>query len=212
MEISSLTHRTHQMHSDGYRTPVIEDEHHPLNLWRSQQSGVATIDTYFPPQDQTTREQLDRFRRLENGLEYMSKEICEQNTGHKIHLPWKERLKHTTWAYFTMTMATGGIANVLHAGMYSSPFTPKTLLCVFSGNTSDELTYAGSTLSLRVDLLRWPLLLLPQHSYVHHYLDHAAHPVSKPPNDLSVFPGPPYRVAIRSSICCVSRHYLHHYS
>jgi hypothetical protein len=30
-------------------------------------------------------------------------------------LPIRERLRHFTWAWFTMTMATGGIANVLYA-------------------------------------------------------------------------------------------------
>lgn len=31
-------------------------------------------------------------------------------------LAWKERIRHYTWTFFTMTMATGGIANVLYAG------------------------------------------------------------------------------------------------
>lgn len=30
-----------------------------------------------------------------------------------FHLSWKKRIHHFTWSYFTMTMATGGIANVL---------------------------------------------------------------------------------------------------
>lgn len=32
------------------------------------------------------------------------------------NLPWKQRLRHVTWAWFTLTMATGGIANVLNTG------------------------------------------------------------------------------------------------
>jgi hypothetical protein len=31
----------------------------------------------------------------------------------------KQRLKHTTWAWFTLVMATGGVASVLHSGMRS---------------------------------------------------------------------------------------------
>lgn len=32
-------------------------------------------------------------------------------------LGFKERVRHFMWTWFTMTMATGGIANVLYSGM-----------------------------------------------------------------------------------------------
>lgn len=32
-------------------------------------------------------------------------------------LQWRERIRHYTWNFFAMTMATGGIANVLYTGM-----------------------------------------------------------------------------------------------
>lgn len=32
------------------------------------------------------------------------------------NLSWAQRMQHVTWAWFTLTMATGGIANVLHTG------------------------------------------------------------------------------------------------
>lgn len=35
------------------------------------------------------------------------------------HMSWRERIRHFTWTWFTMTMATGGIANVLYTGMNS---------------------------------------------------------------------------------------------
>lgn len=36
-----------------------------------------------------------------------------------LRLSLRERLRHFTWTWFTMTMATGGIANVLHTGTLS---------------------------------------------------------------------------------------------
>lgn len=45
-------------------------------------------------------------------------------------LPWRERIRHFTWTWFCLTMATGGIANVL----YAVPFRFRglyTLGCIF---------------------------------------------------------------------------------
>lgn len=108
--------RARQLHNDGYRTPAIEDDDHPLNLWRSQQSQRGPLDCYFPSQDHITREQFDRLRKLDTNLSQQSERRRYGVADSGDHLPWKERVKHTTWAYFTMCMATGGLANVLHAG------------------------------------------------------------------------------------------------
>lgn len=40
-----------------------------------------------------------------------------QEGNEKRRLSWRERIRHFTWTWFTMTMATGGIANVLYTGM-----------------------------------------------------------------------------------------------
>ncbi|KAL4869339.1 hypothetical protein BDV12DRAFT_185229 [Aspergillus spectabilis] len=41
----------------------------------------------------------------------LSRSISEATTG---KLNWKKRIRHFTWAFFTLTMATGGVANVIY--------------------------------------------------------------------------------------------------
>ena len=50
-------------------------------------------------------------------------ESTKEHVEEKAHqgLRWRERIRHFTWTWFTMTMATGGIANVLYTGMYRPP-------------------------------------------------------------------------------------------
>lgn len=109
--------RSPQQHNSGYRTPTIEDDNHPLNLWRSRLSLGGTDESYFVPQGQTTSEQLERLRKLDVHATNKSDHPHHESATCKDHLPWKERVKHITWAYFTICMATGGLANVLHAGV-----------------------------------------------------------------------------------------------
>lgn len=40
----------------------------------------------------------------------------EQESDERYNLSWRERIRHFTWTWFCMTMATGGIANVLYTG------------------------------------------------------------------------------------------------
>jgi hypothetical protein len=39
----------------------------------------------------------------------------------RLKLPWRERIRHFTWTWFCLTMATGGIANVLYAVPFRFP-------------------------------------------------------------------------------------------
>lgn len=48
---------------------------------------------------------------------------AEKESDERQRLSWRERIRHFTWTWFCMTMATGGIANVLYTGSYTSPLT-----------------------------------------------------------------------------------------
>jgi hypothetical protein len=86
--------------ADGLRTPTIEDQehrahglafHHAHHRHSSHQPAISEHDDCMLVKQDTTDPDIK-------------------------HLTWPQRMKHVTWAWFTLTMATGGIANVLHTG------------------------------------------------------------------------------------------------
>ncbi|KAI9840288.1 MAG: hypothetical protein M1837_001775 [Sclerophora amabilis] len=101
-------------HEDGYRTPTIEDVGSSLALREryenpqgrgadasSSASYLPTIDLQSPPRGRASPDQANE----------------KEQTTHlsdKIKLGFRERIKHFTWTWFTMSMATGGVANVIH--------------------------------------------------------------------------------------------------
>ncbi|KAI4176302.1 MAG: hypothetical protein LQ343_001040 [Gyalolechia ehrenbergii] len=82
---------------DGYRTPTDHDYERPKE--EAVEEGNGEVEDKQP----TNGTKADRSKREHFRLE-------------RLH--WRERLRHYTWTFFTMTMATGGIANVL----YTVPF------------------------------------------------------------------------------------------
>lgn len=67
------------------------------------------------------------FGRLQSHQLYPSNMLCDRLPNRDSFVPnallqkleWRERIRHFTWTFFTMTMATGGIANVLYTGRSS---------------------------------------------------------------------------------------------
>ena len=104
---------------DGYRTPTIEDYERrtggPATPNGAQTpNGAATPDGYSTPNCVHNRIPHARHQLNEN----LSSTSLAHSILEKLH--WRERIRHYTWTFFTMTMATGGIANVLHSGMAPS--------------------------------------------------------------------------------------------
>ena len=131
----------HTLHpgQDGYRTPTIEDyqssgrpgDHEYPSLLSS-----AIHRAHLTNSNHSIRETFDKFEgKVEEKLE---------------KLAWKQRIKHFTWTFFTITMATGGIANVIYQGMFPG-----------CGRLHPVLTFLNSPLSIPGSHGHWLPLLRP---------------------------------------------------
>lgn len=98
-----------QSSPDGYRTPTTQDyEHQIANSAQHvhNQGGKSSGSSHT------------RLPTLRSGLVGKHQNLSSLNVSHQIveDLQWRERIRHFTWTFFTMTMATGGIASVIHSG------------------------------------------------------------------------------------------------
>ena len=102
---------------DGYRTPTIED----YERSRSTQEKNMVVD-----QEPVNGEKPPNVFRL------LSTQRADNRGTMPIvqlsKLEWHERIRHYTWTWFTMTMATGGIANVLYTGIWSIEGSANTIV------------------------------------------------------------------------------------
>lgn len=116
---NDLTVPVHMIPSgeDGYRTPTGEDfdlaSRQPYSKRREDYllAGVAPIP---PP----------AVNGHPNGvLGHHSATASTASLGERLFeaLFWRERIRHFTWTFFTLTMATGGIANVIYTGKAERP-------------------------------------------------------------------------------------------
>lgn len=97
---------------DGWRTPTIEDPDHPVN--RPKIFG----DTLLSRSSSTGRRKDTELEAAAQSNMIQPMPVPPLVEDEKPdNLPWKKRLKHVTWAWFTLTMATGGISNTLYSGL-----------------------------------------------------------------------------------------------
>ncbi|KAL1845733.1 hypothetical protein Plec18170_009622 [Paecilomyces lecythidis] len=109
---------------DGYRTPTIEDAERavsigsneypfPLNAREAHTSALGAINdrgsSFRPVTSNSEKKSVsDNLAGVDHA--YPTRVPSERSNK----LSWRKRIRHFTWAYFTLTMATGGLANVLH--------------------------------------------------------------------------------------------------
>ncbi len=98
---------------EGYRTPTIEDyemvDCQPAQL-ETGHGGMSSNGSRL------------RMPHIVNEIfGHQSPHASSVSLGERFleKLHWRERIRHYTWTFFTMTMATGGIANVLWNGVMS---------------------------------------------------------------------------------------------
>jgi hypothetical protein len=104
---------------DGYRTPTIEDPEHPAHYGVDISTFASALSNGIDVPMQSSSHVRCTHHHFGHNPHY-----CHR-MDHSDELPfeppnvlsWKQRIKHVTWAYFTVTMATGGIANVLSSGI-----------------------------------------------------------------------------------------------
>lgn len=124
MDMPDVPRHLRQPGDEGYRTPTIEDTEHfcqdgghlfPAESVRDAHATalVAVADRKAQrTSSKSTEDDLAGRIKGVDGIGQSKKEKSEYHQDRK--LSWKQRIRHMTWAYFTLTMATGGIANVLY--------------------------------------------------------------------------------------------------
>ncbi|KAJ5480947.1 hypothetical protein N7539_006841 [Penicillium diatomitis] len=127
---------------DGYLTPTIEDalraqQDARLNGASQESRGVArmhssALDEALQKVTSRGTDQTHKFDEYKRGSgdtdgsgglfdpgEQDGRGLSRRTTDASAKkLSWKKRIRHITWAYFTLTMATGGLANVLSTVPY----------------------------------------------------------------------------------------------
>ncbi|KAJ9194351.1 hypothetical protein DTO164E3_5329 [Paecilomyces variotii] len=110
---------------DGYRTPTIEDAERAVSIGSAEYPFSMNAREAHTSALGAINDTGSTFRPVTSNSEKRSVSDNIPGVDHAIpprvpsersgKLSWRQRIRHFTWAYFTLTMATGGIANVLYA-------------------------------------------------------------------------------------------------
>lgn len=115
---------------EGYRTPTFEDAEFDLSTDSIGNSvypptpqvlrriHTSALESVQGPSPRTGQESSRQRKKFQNDGSIGPAESRESEESSVLGLSWKQRIRHFTWAFFTLTMATGGIANVLYSGQF----------------------------------------------------------------------------------------------
>lgn len=102
-----------QRGEEACRPPVIEDEEHLTyprcrNVQQENRPNLLLDDPSGEPSQSSSDSpgQMPENEKSPHQNEYDRSHMPE---GFLRNLSWRQRIKHVSWAYFTLTMATGGI-------------------------------------------------------------------------------------------------------
>ncbi len=130
---------------DGYRTPAIEDLEHP-GIDTSTFTSALSNGIDGPLHSPTRVHYMNQYFGHNPHFCHRKDHSDELPFASPRKLDWKQRIKHVTWAYFTVTMATGCIANVLATGTLEYVSRCVTL-------RANELQYHSDSMDLRQSAL-----------------------------------------------------------
>lgn len=113
---------------EGYRTPTVEDAERDLSTDADDRMSFPTpqalrqVHTSALESIQGPSPRMDPGKIKRKGDSQAVGSLGETDAEEPgvASLGWRQRIRHFTWAFFTLTMATGGIANVLYTGKYLS--------------------------------------------------------------------------------------------
>lgn len=108
----ALPRHQSQRGEHGYRTPAIEDEEHPnyprcRNVQQADRPNLLLHGPNHGPR-QSSSSSPEHILDSEKSPRQDERNRSYRPESFPENLNWRQRIKHVTWAYFTLTMATGG--------------------------------------------------------------------------------------------------------
>jgi hypothetical protein len=110
--VDAIPRHLRQPGEEGYRTPVVEDPEHPAhprqrNVQAARSAPGRAFNHFALGALQTSFDSSSK-QAAHNSEKNHESDRCYLPEGFPERLNWRQRIKHVTWAYFTLTMATGG--------------------------------------------------------------------------------------------------------